>query len=199
MPALSGIEVARNNPLDTHIIFVTAYDQYAIEAFENAAVDYLLKPVSSERLQITIQRLQQKLTQTSQPDPANIAQILSQLSTASASQQTSQTRYLQWIKASKQNHIELIPVEEIDYFQSADKYTSVITKDTEWIIRTPLKELEKELNPNHFWRIHRSTIIRVAAIQSYHKTFSGRHLVKLTGHDKPLPVSRRHIDLFKAD
>lgn len=192
MPGLSGIEVARQNTLNTHIIFVTAYDQYAVEAFENAAVDYLLKPVSSERLLKTIQRLQQKLLQPTPPATV-INQLLGQLTTTPA------TPWLQWIKASRKNRVELIAVSDIDYFQAADKYTSVITRDGEWIIRTRLKELEKELDPSQFWRIHRSTIIRVAVIESFRKTFSGRHLVKLAGHEKPLVVSRSHIKLFKAD
>ena len=189
MPALSGIEVARENNGQTHIIFVTAYDHYAIEAFENAAADYLLKPVSDERLQLTIERLKNKLDQR----PADLGKLLQRLT------QPAPRQYLQWIKAARGTEVELIAVEQIDYFHAADKYTTVTTQNGEWIIRTPLKELEKTLNPDQFWRIHRSTIIRVAAIESFRKTFSGHNQVKLTGHNKPLTVSRSHAERFKAD
>ena len=189
MPGVSGIEVARQDGGQTHIVFVTAYDEYAIEAFENAAADYLLKPVSDDRLRLAITRLQKKLDQT----PPDLGALLEKLTPKPA------PRYLRWIKAAKGSRVELIAVDQVDYFQAADKYTTVITCDGEWLIRTPLKILEQSLDPDQFWRIHRGVIIRVGAIESFHKTFSGRHLVTLTGSDKPLPVSRGHIDRFKAD
>ena len=189
MPGVSGIEVARRDGGQTHIVFVTAYDEYAIEAFDNAAADYLLKPVSDDRLQLAIARLRNKLEQA----PPDLGALLERLAQRPA------PRYLRWIKAAKGSRLELIAVDDIDYFQAADKYTTVVTRDGEWLIRTPLKTLETSLDPDQFWRIHRGIIIRVGAIESFHKTFSGRHLVTLTGHDRPLPVSRGHIDRFKAD
>ncbi len=198
MPGLSGLEVAEqtlNKMPHTHLVFVTAYDQFAIKAFENAALDYLLKPVTRERLQITLHRLQQKLQQTT-PLPSNshaIHELISQLNPPLAPQ------YLQWIKVNKQQCIKLISVEEIDYFQSADKYTSVFTQMAEWVIRTPLKKLEQKLDPEKFWRIHRSSIIRVSAVESFRKTFSGRFFLKLYGHDQSLVVSRSYAERFKTD
>lgn len=189
MPALNGLQVAQRLQHRPHLVFVTAYDQYAIPAFEQAAVDYLLKPVSEARLRETVKRLQQRLSQPA----ADLSQLLAQLSTPA------RIEYLNWLKASQGDEVRLIAVNEVDYFEAADKYTSVHCGSREWIIRTPLKQLESQLNPEHFWRIHRSLIVRVAAIEKFSKTFSGQHEVKLGGHKKPLPVSRSYVHLFKQD
>ncbi len=195
MPGLNGMEVAGTLAPDTHIVFVTAYDQFAVEAFEKSAVDYLLKPVSDERLLKTIDRLKRhNAIHGHSPLPPAVLELLKTLDPAPHA-----SRYLQWIKASHRGQIHLLAVEEIDYFQSADKYTTVVTQDGEWVIRTALKSLESELDPDRFWRIHRSVIVRVQAIEQYRKTFSGRAIVKLHGHPTPLPVSRRYADIFKAD
>jgi DNA-binding LytR/AlgR family response regulator len=194
MPVMSGLEVAQRNHGLSHIIFVTAYDEFAVAAFENNAVDYLLKPVSSKRLRMTIERAKSRLNQVP-PNIDTLVEILSQQLSKPAGDAT----YLQWIKATRQDYINLIAIDEVDYFQSADKYTSVITRNGEWIIRTSLKELEKSLDPERFWRIHRGTIVRVQAIEQFSKTFSGHPILKLHGHKKPLPVSRSHAERFKAD
>ncbi len=194
MPAMSGLEVAQKASGLTHVVFVTAYDEYAIAAFENNAIDYLLKPVSSERLLKTIERAKARLS----TDPTDLSSLLETLGKQIKSAESA-PRYLQWIKATRRGQVNLIAVDDVDYFQSANKYTSVFTKDGEWIIRTPLKELETRLDPDKFWRIHRSVIVRAQAIEQFKRTFAGRPVLKLHSHDKPLPVSRRYEGLFKAD
>lgn len=194
MPVMSGLEVAQKASGMTHVVFVTAYDEYAIAAFENNAIDYLLKPVSSKRLLKTIARAKARL-HTVPPDLSRLMEALKKQ--IHPTEKT--THFLQWIKASRQGHIHLISVDDIDFFQSANKYTSVFTRDGEWVIRTALKEVESELAPDKFWRIHRSTIVRVQAIEQFKRTFAGHSVVKIRGHEKPLPVSRRYEALFKAD
>ena len=157
MPGLSGIEVARNIGRRCQVVFITAYDQYAIEAFENEAVDYLLKPVDSRRLKKTVERGQRRLktTSTHLEDFSVIAEkLISRLPAPKT------TNYLKWIKAQHGSEIRLISTDDIFYFKSADKYTQVISKSGESIINKPIKELAQELDPEEFWQIHRSTIVR---------------------------------------
>ncbi len=195
MPGISGMEVAERIAGSVHIVFVTAYDQYAIEAFDQAAVDYLLKPVSDERLMKTIARLKDKKKGDARTAAsADLKQLLNALRHPGES-----NTYLHWIKASRQGQINLIAIDDIDYFKSADKYTTVVTRQGEWLIRTSLKKLETELDPDKFWRIHRGTIVRVEAIEAFKRGFSGKAMVKLYNHEQPLPVSRAHEAVFRAD
>ena len=186
MPGMSGLEVAAQYEGTCRIVFITAYDQYAIQAFENAAVDYLLKPVTQERLQKTIERLQQ-LNQKAQVD-FEALRLMMQPPTVS---------YLQWLKVAQKDEIYLLPVNEVDYFQASNKYTSVITAEKEWLIKTPIKELETSLNPKDFWRIHRGTIVRLPAIARITKDFQGRYILQLHEHKEELTVSRAYAYLFK--
>lgn len=185
MPGMSGIEVAAQCADDCHVVFVTAYDQFAIEAFENNAVDYLLKPVSEQRLQQTLARLENRM----QSHPASLESVIEQLS--------KEKRNLNWLKVAHKEQIKLIKTEEVDFFQSADKYTSAYSDGAEYILRTSLKQLEQQLDPEKFWRIHRSTIVRVDAIEGIEKLLSGQLLVKIG--KRQLPVSRAYQGVFKQD
>ena len=188
MPGMSGLELASRIGTSCHIVFVTAYDQYAVQAFENAAVDYLLKPVSGERLSTTVARLQAHLSH----NPPDLSPLIAQLT----EQIRPKKQYLQWLQVSQHNDIELVPVDEVDYFQASDKYTLVINRKSERVIRTPLKELEDELDPERFWRIHRNAIVRVAAIARVTRDFGGLTL-QLHHHEKTLPVGRSYTHLFR--
>lgn len=189
MPGMSGLELAKHIGPSCHIVFVTAYDQYAVQAFENAAVDYLLKPVAQERLRKTALRLQQQITSV----PPDLTSLLEKLS----AQIRPKKQYLQWLQVSTQNDIELLPVDEVDYFQASDKYTLVINSKTERVIRTSLKELEEELDPERFWRIHRNAIVRVAAIARVSRDFKGGLALHLHQHERTLSVGRSYANLFR--
>ncbi len=200
MPGKSGLEVAGEINTICRIVFITAYDQYAVDAFENEAIDYILKPVEDIRLKKTIMRLQKELSQkniqTNQSNQsADINQILKKLSETISTAQ--ENKYLQWIKAQHRDSIQLIPVNEITLFQAADKYTAVISKGKEYLIRKTIKELEKNLDPEKFWKIHRSSIVKVSAIDKVSRSITGRYIIKIAEHKEPLTVSRSYIHLFK--
>jgi DNA-binding LytR/AlgR family response regulator len=192
MPGLSGLEVASRLDNKTHVVFVTAYDQYAVEAFDRQAADYLLKPVTDERLTRTIARLKEKIAKTEAP--GDIAGILKQLATVLP---TKKNVHLRWIRASIGETVRQIPVDEVFYFQAQDKYVSVYTKDGESLIRTPLAELQAELDPDEFWQIHRSTIVNVNRIAATTRDVMGKTQVKLKDVKTELPVSRAYAHLFK--
>ncbi len=189
MPGLSGLEVAEQIGDICRIVFITAFDQYAIDAFEKAAVDYLLKPVMDERMQTTIERLQAHIGN----HPPDLSQLLRDLSR----QIRPAADYLQWLKVGRQDEITLLPVDEVDYFHAGDKYISVFSAGKEWVIRTSLKDLESRLDPQRFWRIHRSTIVRLEAVIRVTRDITGRHWLELHGYKKPLVVSRNYVYLFK--
>jgi DNA-binding LytR/AlgR family response regulator len=200
MPEMTGIEVAKhlaqhrgNVPLKTHIIFVTAYDQYAVEAFEAGAIDYVLKPYTDERLGATVQRLQERLG----AQPPKPAQDLDTLFQRLASKLGAGTEQLTWIKATIGNQLRLIPVDEVLYFQSDEKYTCVMTLEYEALIKTPIKELLDGLDPAKFWQIHRSTIVAARAIEAVTRDFRGQAQVKVKGRKELLTVSRPFSHLFK--
>lgn len=189
MPRPCGIDVAREVAGYCHLVFVTAYNEFALKAFETEAVDYLLKPVSSARLSSCVERLQKRVGQP-KPDLRKLIDLL----------QTQPTEgYTQWIKASCQNEVHVIAVSDVLYFQSADKYTSVFTTEREYILRTSLKELETRLDPAQFWRIHRSTVVCVQQIASSRKNLAGLTTVSLRDEKTTLPVSRTYLHLFKAE
>lgn len=189
MPGMSGLELAAQIRTACHIVFVTAYDQYAVQAFENAAVDYLLKPVAPERLGTTVSRLQARLFQA----PPDLSPLIAHLT----EQMRPKKQYLQWLQVSLHNDIELVPVDEVDYFQASDKYTLVVNRKSERVIRTSLKELEDELDPERFWRIHRNAIVRVASIARVSRDFGGRLTLLLHHHEKALSVGRSYTHLFR--
>lgn len=200
MPELDGMQVASKlNRLDNmpHIVFITAYDEYAVKAFEQNAADYLLKPLSEDRLLKTCQKLQQKLTEQEKTANGDISQLLTQLQQL---QPQHAPEYLSWIKACRGEDVHLISVSEVLYFKAEDKYVSVFRSNAgkleEFIIRLSLKELRKQLNPDKFWQIHRSTVINVSAVDKVNKGLTGQMHVWI-GNEK-LPVSRSAQSLFKA-
>lgn len=182
------------------LVFVTAYDQYAVQAFEAQAVDYLLKPVQAERLQKTVQKVQLSLAQrgfSATNLEATMAQLRALLAPA-ALQPAPPTPRLQVIQASSGSRIHMVPVAEVLYFEAADKYVRVLTADHEYLIRTPLKELTAQLDPQVFWQVHRSVLVRASAITTVTRDDTGRLHLELAGRADRLPVSRLYAHQFKA-
>lgn len=192
MPALSGLEVAQGADRDVRIVFVTAYDQYAVAAFERAAVDYLLKPVSDERLAETVARLQQRPAPAPGGDIASVLAAIERLAPASAA-----PRNLAWIRASRGSEVMLIDVDDVAYFQANDKYTSVYTAQGESLIRTPLKELAAQLDAARFWQVHRGTIVNARHIAATTRDLAGRVVLRMKTRPEPVQVSRAYAHLFK--
>jgi DNA-binding LytR/AlgR family response regulator len=189
MPGLTGLEVARHASGRHHVVFVTAYDQYAVAAFDEGAVDYLMKPLTAGRLATACERVKAHLSSA----PSNLDALLDALSRRAA--QTSP--YLRWINASLGTDVKLITVDEVCYFQSDTKYTRVVTGDSESLIRKSLKELSSELDPAQFWQIHRSTIVNVNTIAGVSRELSGRFTVKLKNRNETLPVSQQFAHRFR--
>ncbi len=212
MPGKTGVEAAREiaalAPVDggavPEIVFVTAFDQYAIEAFEQGVVDYVLKPAERERLQVTVERIRGRLEQRaarSGPGAAAgaqraLQQLLERLQDGLAG--ASAPGYLKWIQATVGQQIQMIPVEEVLFFVSDEKYTRVQTAQQEALIRKPIKELIGELDPSQFWQIHRSTLVNARAIAGVSRDFRGRQLVSVKGRPDKLEVSRSYTHLFKG-
>ncbi|MBL8512431.1 MAG: response regulator transcription factor [Betaproteobacteria bacterium] len=190
MPGLSGLDVARQlagGDTAPRIVFVTAYDEHAIEAFDARAVDYLLKPVKTERLAETVARL--KGAQT--PPPVEpLIEALRQL-------QSAERKFLRWLNCGQGNEIDVIAVSEVLLLQSRDKYTAVITRNKERYIRTPLKDLIDQLDPEEFWQVHRGSVVRAAAIERVTRDDTGRMSVRLTGHVALIPVSGSFTGRFR--
>lgn len=189
MPGKTGLEAAQAIAGTTHVVFITAYDQYAIEAFEHGAVDYIMKPAETDRLRLTVERLKRRLDST----PVDVGAILAQL----ANQIAPKANYLQWIQASIGQELRLIAVADVLFFQSDDKYTRVQTSRLEALIRKPVRDLVDELDPALFWQIHRSTLVNVNAIDGVARDLRGRHLVLIKGQPDKLEVSRSYVHLFK--
>jgi DNA-binding LytR/AlgR family response regulator len=211
MPGLTGVEAAKQIaqlPDDDdwslpEIVFITAYDQYAVEAFEQGVCDYVLKPAERDRLMVTVERIKKRLALRSGevepegPSTGTLQQLLHSLS-ARVNNTSGSPQYLQWIQASVGQTIQMIPVEEVLFFISDEKYTRVQTPTVEALIRKPIKELVDELDPKLFWQIHRSTLVNVKAINGIGRDFRGRQLVGVRGLDEKLEVSRSYTHLFKG-
>ena len=229
MPGMSGVEAARaiaQLPTDDdtadgwrgcEIVLITAYDQYAIEAFEQGVVDYVLKPAERERLMLTVARIRKRLAQRdadidrfhdagtnpapgsagddAAPPPANM-QLL--LQTLAARMDPAKAPRLRWIQASVGQSIQMIPVEDVLFFISDEKYTRVQTASLEALIRKPIKELIDELDANVFWQVHRSTLVNTKFIAGVSRDLRGRQLVSVKGHPQKLEVSRSFTGLFKG-
>jgi DNA-binding LytR/AlgR family response regulator len=189
MPEMTGVEVARLVAGRCHVVFVTAYDEYAIQAFEAGAVDYLLKPATDERLAVAIERLKAK---TATP-PTDLNAVLARI----ADRLEPRRERLQWIRATVGQNLRLIPVADVLFFQSDEKYTRVVTSDGEALIKTPIRELLDGLDPQVFWQIHRSTVVNANAIAGVSRDFRGQAHVKIRGRDDSLVVSRIYSHLFK--
>ena len=188
MPGQSGLDAARSAASDCRVVFVTAYDDHAMQAFEQAAVDYLLKPVSDERLARCVKRLQQRTV----VEPDALLMRLQKLLTTSA-----KPEQLRWLRVQVGQAVRMVAVEEVCYFQSADKYTTVLTRDAELLLRTPLKELIAQLDAEQFWQVHRSTLVNVQQIVSAHHDLLGKVSLTLRDRVEKVAVSRSYAQLFK--
>lgn len=186
LPGISGLEVAKALPTKTQIVFVTAYDEFAVEAFKHAAVDYLVKPVDNARLAETITRLKRRESQ-------NRSVLIELLRNAGLEQ----SGYLEWIRAGLRDTTEIVSVRDVIYCKAEYKYTSVITRDRTLVIRSSIQELEQNLDPNQFWRIHRAVIVRVDQIQKAKRDLRGRYILTLRDHQDALRSSRSYAHLFK--
>ncbi|MFY3383684.1 LytR/AlgR family response regulator transcription factor [Paracidovorax sp. MALMAid1276] len=220
MPGLSGLEAAAEladawpagKPFPA-LVFVTAYDQYAVQAFEAQAVDYLLKPVQPARLQKTVQKLHSALSGKG-PEAINLEATMAQLrhllaapgvaahpplaTDAPHAQPAAAAPLLTMIQASSGSQIHMVPVAEVLYFEAADKYVRVLTAAREFLIRTPLKELTAQLDPQVFWQVHRSTLVRASRITTVTRDEAGKLHLELAGRPEKLAVSRLYAHLFKA-
>ena len=189
MPGISGMEVARRAAGRAHVVFITAYEQHAVAAFEQGAIDYLLKPFSADRLALAVSRAKAALGNP----PADLNGMIERLREVIGREPS----YLQWITVTAGRELRLITASEICYFRSDEKYTTVVTAEAEHLISRPLKILADQLDPQLFWRIHRSVIVNVNAIQSVHRDFHGRLEVRLKQRQETLPVSAANAYLFK--
>ena len=188
MPGTSGLQVARQASGKCHVAFVTAYDKYAVAAFEEGAVDYVMKPLTSARLAGTVARLKEKARSV----PANLDGLLKALAKAADGKE-----YLRWISAQEGDDLRLITVGEICYFQADNKYTLVVTPEKGYLIRRQIKELVEELDPQMFWQIHRGTLVNVNAIAGVQRDVGGHLRVKLKQRKETLAVSESYLHLFK--
>jgi DNA-binding LytR/AlgR family response regulator len=206
MPVQSGLDAARAVSADTHVVFVTAYDEYAVRAFEDGAIDYVLKPVAPERMAKVVARLRARLAAAAVPGsgatapapaatpaPADLAALLARL----AARDEAEGR-LRWIRASQGSALTLINVDDVLYFQAEDKYTKVVTATAEALIRKPIKELYDELDPDTVWQIHRGTIVNLRAIEKVTRDWRDQPVIALHGRAERLTVSRTFASRFKA-
>ena len=224
MPGLTGVEAAKeiaqldlgDDVLLPEMVFITAYDQYAIDAFEQGVVDYVLKPAESDRLKMTVQRLQKRLAlrqnatgfkdglkistsdETAGDPGIALPSVQQWLHVLSAQISGQPQHYLSWFKASVGQNIQMVAVEDVLYCVSDEKYTRIQTSKQEFLIRKPIKELVEELDPQLFWQIHRSTLINVKAIASIQRDERGRQEVLIKGRNEKLQVSRSASQLFRG-
>jgi DNA-binding LytR/AlgR family response regulator len=188
MPGLNGLEVARQAEPGCHVVFVTAYDAHAVEAFDRGALDYVLKPYDTARLVRSVARIKQRLGQQG----AQRADALRELAALAPPRE-----YLRWINAAVGAEVKLITVDEVCYFQADTKYTCVVTASGESLIRRSLKELAEQLDPSRFWAVHRSTIVNANAIAGVVRDVRGRVKLRLKQRPEQLPVSEAHEHLFR--
>ena len=190
MPGRTGLDAALEISETSRIVFVTAYEEHALQAFDAGAVDYVLKPIDEERLLQTLERIKRNLKKPPEDLEGLLADLRRTIKPAGA-------RYMRWIKANVGRDLRLLSIDDVIYFQSDTKYTRVVLAQTEALIRTPLKELIAELDPEKFWQIHRGTLVNVAAIASVSRDGPEKQSVHLRGRPERLPVSRQFFHLFR--
>jgi len=188
MPGMNGLEVARQASGRCHVVFVTAYEKYAVAAFEQGAVDYVMKPFSPARLAATVTRLRKKIG----TEPANLEGLLEILGRGRDPKE-----FLRWITVTRGEELRLVTVEEICYFQADNKYTRIVTPEQESLIRRTIRELVDQLDPNAFWQIHRGTLVNVNAIAGLTRDMSGHLRVRLKQRKETLPVSDPYVHRFR--
>lgn len=193
IPGLDGIQAARALAGKAHVVFVTAHDEYAIKAFEQGAIDYVLKPAEPERLAVTCQRLRERIQH--EPDPMDT--LLAQLSQRLGAGNVKTREYLLWVQASVGTTIRMIPTREILFFRAEDKYARVQTGRFEALIRKSIKELLDELDPGELWQIHRGMVVCVDAVDQVSRNLAGKQVVHLKSSDEKLEVSRTFTRLFR--
>jgi DNA-binding LytR/AlgR family response regulator len=191
MPGMTGLEVVRRMTHPALVVFITAFDKYAVESFEEEAIDYLLKPVSDERLAQTIMRIRKRLEGAGQKQ--GLDALLEKLDQLVVKRKDT---YVRWLRAESGKEVRLIPVETILFIQSRNKYTAVVTRDGEFLMRTPISDLLEQLNPKQFWQIHRSTIVNISKVQSIKKEEQQRYTLHLRDSAELLTVSRQFAHLF---
>ncbi len=193
MPGMSGVAVAKKVSNTCKVVFITAYDQFAVQAFESEAVDYILKPVTQKRLETTIVRLKKQLIeQDSLPDfDLKMAKVLQVLENKDIPE------YLRLIKVKTGSELRFVPVSQVLYFKAEDKYTIVQTAISEFLIKTPIKDLENDLDPKQFWRVHRSAIVNIERIQTIKRSFTNQMIIGFDQTDHTIAVSRFYEHLFK--
>jgi len=192
MPGLDGLEVARILGARAHVVFITAFDHYAVQAFDEGAVDYLLKPLDAARLARAVQRLKQRIGQA----PADLGGLVNRV--RAAAQDTPDTQApLRWITVQIGRELRLITVDDICYFRADNKYVAVVTGEGEALISTPLKELLARLDPEVFWQVHRGTVVNVNAVRSVVRSVSGKLALQLKQRPEKLEVSATYAHRFK--
>jgi DNA-binding LytR/AlgR family response regulator len=196
MPGQNGIEAARCMARRAQLVFVTAYEKYAVQAFEQGAIDYLVKPFDEARLADTVQRLQSRLLEPAAADLPGIDGVLDRLS-ESLRAKLGQREWLQWIKASVGQTVRLIPVDQVAYLRSDEKYTLVVWEGGEALIRKPIRELADELDPERFVQIHRSVIVNLHQVSQVTRGPNETADVQLKGRSELLPVSRSYLHVFR--
>jgi DNA-binding LytR/AlgR family response regulator len=189
MPGATGLEVARHASGRCHVVFVTAFDEFAVAAFEQGAADYVMKPFAPPRIARAIERLKLRLAAA----PADLTALVDQLLRGRAPPKP----YLRWINAARGEEVRLVTVDEVRYFKSDIKYTRVVTADSEWLIRKSVRELCDELDPQMFRQIHRSIIVNMAEVSSVSRDFRGRPVIHLRGNPVHLSVSAPFVHLFR--
>lgn len=204
MPGLTGLEVAQEIEGPTRVVFVTAYDQYAIDAFEHSALDYLLKPLKTERLARTLERVRAALEASSAGSSVDVAEdgrmaaMLQRLLQRGDAGGAATAARLRYVRAAQGELMHQVAVEDVLFFHADDKYTVVQTAAAEHLIRTPIVELVDQLDPEQFLQIHRSTVINLAHLAGTRRDEASRLFVRVKGHGRELPVSRAYVHLFKA-
>jgi DNA-binding LytR/AlgR family response regulator len=189
MPGANGLAVAERASGRAHVVFITAYDQYAVTAFEQGALDYILKPPTTVRMQRTIERLKERIVHL----PAELRGLKDILKAVSTSEQ----QYLQWLTVPHKSELRVVATAEICYLRADNKYTTLATRTSTFLLNSTLKQMREKLNPDTFWQIHRSFIVNVGAIETIYRSFRGTMEVKLKERSELLPVSGTHANLFR--
>ncbi|MGY4828242.1 LytR/AlgR family response regulator transcription factor [Sphaerotilaceae bacterium SBD11-9] len=197
MPGLNGVEAARSIARRAEVVFVTAYEQYAVTAFEQGAIDYVLKPFDEARLADTVQRLQQRLARAPDSPGDGIDAVIEKVSAELRRRGSGTAGWLQWIKASVGNSVRLIPVEQVAYLRSDEKYTLVAWEGGEALIRKTIRELADELDPDRFVQVHRSVIVNLHQVAQVDRGPNETAEVRLKGRADVLPVSRSYVHVFR--
>jgi DNA-binding LytR/AlgR family response regulator len=189
MPGLNGLEVAQRLSRRAHVVFITAFDKYAVAAFEQGALDYVLKPISAPRMQVAVERLRGRLSETP-ADLGRIAELLKEIVPA-------ESKYLKWLTVPHGSELRVVAVEEVSYLRADHKYTTVVTPRDSFLMNASLRQMREKLDPQVFWQIHRSVVVNVSAIDRIYRTFRGALEVKLKERSELLPVSAAHAHLFR--